>query len=152
VTATDPGAFRCPEGTVSTVEAPGSGSVRTLPDTEVYTCRDAAGNLAGPQLERWPAGGIAAEGSWSDGAREGAWTTWFPDGAFRSQTSWRAGVLSGARREIASDGRIVEIDMIDGTAGGLRSLAAGTPMPEWDGTNRVEGSRYGQHREAAGEP
>lgn len=35
--------------------------------------------------------------------------------------------------------------MMGGAAGGLRSLPLGTPMPEWDGGARVEGTRYRTH-------
>jgi hypothetical protein len=143
--AAAPEAFGCPDGTTLTVEPPGTGIARTVPDTEVQTCRDPAGNLVGPQLERWTGGGVAAEGAWAAGTRDGVWTTWFPDGAFRSRTSWRAGVQHGPRLEIAWDGRIVEIEMIDGRADGIRSLAAGSPMPEWEGGARVEGTRYRGH-------
>lgn len=140
-----PDGFRCPEGADWTVEAPGVGAARIWPDTEVHGCKAADGTLDGPHLERWPGGGIASEGAWAKGVRDGVWTSWFPDGAFRSQRTWRSGTLEGPRREVARDGRIVELEMSDGAATGLRSLAAGTPVPEWEAGARVESSRYRAH-------
>lgn len=137
-----PAGFECPTGSTWTVDPPGRGELRAIPGTEVHTCRDAQGRPVGPHVERWPGGGTACVGSWANGARDGVWLAWRPDGAFRSQVTWRDGVQDGPRREVGRAGRIVEITMEAGLAQGFLTLPSDAPMPEWDGGRRVEGTRY----------
>ena len=134
---TPPAGFSCPSGTTWKGERAG--------EVEVHGCRTASGLRTGPHLERYPGGGVAVEGAWLDDQRHGVWTAWFPDGAFRSQVTWAAGVEHGPRRELSSDGRVVEIDMEQGLAVELRGLPAGAPMPEWEAGQRVDGVRYATH-------
>jgi hypothetical protein len=129
-----PEGFACPSGAEWRAE------VRSG-DVEVHTCA-ADGTRRGPHVERYVGGGIAVEGQWRDGGRDGVWTAWSPDGAFRSQTTWVDGVEHGPRREVSADGRVVEIQMERGQAVDLRGLPADAPMPEWSAGQRVEGVRY----------
>lgn len=140
-----PPGFACPAGATWVHDPPGQGIARSFPDTDADGCRDDQGRPTGPHLERWPAGGVAVEGAWADGARDGVWTTWYPDGAFRSQVSWKAGRQDGPRREVGRDGRVVEIGMVADVATGLFTLAPGAPMPEWEGGRKVDGTRYRTH-------
>jgi hypothetical protein len=139
---------QCPEGTSLVVAPPGDGEHRVAPDTEVQTCVDDAGRPSGGHLERWPGGGVAVEGAWKDGLRDGTWTRWYADGAFRSQVSYTAGQQHGERLELGRDGRIVRIEMEGGAASELRALQENAPMPEWEGGERIEGTRYRSHARA----
>lgn len=141
----NPSAFECPNGSTPSTTAPGSGTLRVLQETEVHTCLDALGAAQGPHLERWQDGAVAVEGSWRDGEPDGDWTRWFEDGAFRSRIAWRTGIQHGERLELAKDGRIVEIEMVDGAATGMHALSAGTAMPEWEAGKRIEGTAYRRH-------
>lgn len=139
------GELRCPDGATATSFAPGEGEHRLLDDTEVRTCVDAGGRPSGPHVERWSEGRIAVEGAWKDGLRDGAWTRWHPDGAFHSQVTWEAGRQHGERLEVGKDGRVVRIRMEGGAASELAALDAGAPMPEWEGGERIQGTRYQAH-------
>jgi hypothetical protein len=122
---------------------------RVLPDTEVSVCLGTDGQPDGPHVETWPdavaSPGLAAEGLWMAGRRHGPWTTWWPDGAFRSQVTWERGVEQGLRLELSEDGRLIEIEMEAGQAISLRTRPRGSPMPEWDGSERTEGTRHEGH-------
>jgi hypothetical protein len=122
---------------------------RVLTDTEVSVCLGADGLPDGPHVETWPdavaSPGLAAEGLWVAGQRHGVWTTWWPDGAFRSQATWDRGKEHGSRVELGEDGRLIEIQMEDGQAMSLRTKPRGSPMPQWDGSKRAEGTRHEQH-------
>ena len=140
-----PPGFDCPDGSEWTVAAAGVEGPRTVADTEVHACRDGSGAWLGPHLERYEGGAVAVEGAWAAGERDGTWVRWYPDGAFQSQTSWKAGSEHGPRREIAADGRIVEIEMVQGAAHEMRALDWQTAMPEWEAGNRIEGTAYHSH-------
>lgn len=92
----------------------------------------------GTPLEAGPAG---------DGPRDGTVLRWFEDGAFRSSVTWVAGEQHGPRVEVGLDGRLVELALEHGRVVSLRTLPAGTPMPEWVDGAQVEGTRYGAHAE-----
>lgn len=134
-----PEGISCPVGTTWRAEA----GERWWEGTEVHGCSDGQ-RPDGPHLERWPGGGVATEGAWSAGLRDGPWTHWRPDGAFHSRVDWRQGRPEGDRIEVGRDGRLVRIRMVDGAAVGFEVLPAGTPMPEWEGDRRVEGARYAE--------
>jgi hypothetical protein len=125
---------------------------RVQPDTEVALCLGSDGLPEGPHVETWAdavaSPGLAVEGLWVAGKRHGSWTTWWPDGAFRSQVTWDQGQEQGLRLELGEDGRLVEIQMEGGQAISLRTRPKGSPMPEWDGSKRTEGTKHEQHTAA----
>ncbi|MEQ1570056.1 MAG: hypothetical protein ABMA64_30765 [Myxococcota bacterium] len=132
----------CPSGTTRVESPAGRGDDRWVEDTSLAVCTGADGARTGPQLERYATGAIAAEGHWVDGARDGAWTRWTPEGAFDGRATFRAGVEHGPRWEVDRSGVVTEITLDQGLATGWRALDPDTPMPEWDGDTRVEGTRY----------
>lgn len=122
-----------------------SDPARWLQGTDVRLCRTTAGANVGPHEERWPGGGLAAQGSWGEPGREGTWISFFPDGAFRSRVDYAAGVPHGLRQEVSSDGRVVELQLEQGVVVGLRSLPLETPMPQWSDGVQGEGLRHQDH-------
>jgi hypothetical protein len=142
---TGPLGFVCPPGAEHRVDAAGEGGDRVWPDTELQTCTNGDGARVGPHLERWTDGGVAAEGHWRDGRRNGEWTWWFADGAFAGRRTWADGVEDGPTWELAADGSVTEVVFEAGRAVGLRALPIGTPMPEWNGDRRVDGVGYVSH-------
>jgi hypothetical protein len=139
------GADACPLGSTREVHPVGSGGDRVFDDTELDVCVTSSGVRVGPHVERWADGHVAVEGRWADGKRDQTWTEWYPDGAFRSQTTWAAGIEQGVARRVGRDERIVELDLVGGAASDWRALPLGTPMPEWDGSDRIDGTRYRAH-------
>lgn len=135
----------CPEGTVS-ADGPAGTDGPDAPGAAVSWCRSADGAPDGPYLERWPDGAVAIEGAWAGGARDGVWTAWEADGAFRSRITWDRGVQRGERLEVADDGRVIAFDMVDGAADALRVLPADAAMPEWSDGKRTDGLRYRERR------
>lgn len=135
-----PDTFACPDGTTSGDPA-SLAPHRVLPDTEILLCFDSSGAPHGPHLEHWGTA-IAVEGLWDRGRREGTWTRWARDGGFRSQSTWKEGQQQGPHLEVGRDGRLVEIEMVDGLAVALRTRPRGTAMPQWDEGKRTEGTRH----------
>jgi antitoxin component YwqK of YwqJK toxin-antitoxin module len=79
----------------------------------LWACLGSALPACTRHVERdWPRGTKRFEGSVSriDGAREGLWTFWFPDGMLREQGSYSAGARVGrwkqwhANRQLRSEG------------------------------------------------
>lgn len=137
----------CPEGTIA-AEGPAGAAGPDAPGASVRWCRAPDGAPEGPYVERWPDGGLAVEGTWAGGARDGVWTAWEPGGAFRSRITWDQGVQRGERLEVADDGRLIAFEMVDGAAHALRTLPADTAVPEWSDGKRTDGARYGHRRPA----
>jgi hypothetical protein len=131
----------CPAGSAAVTFPPESGADRLVEGTTLLAC-ERAGVRVGRQVEWYPSGAVAAEVRWEEGARHGEATYWDASGAFRASETWERGALRGWQRSVAGDGRIVEVDVQDGRANGLRTWPAGTPVDEWSGGERVQGHTY----------
>lgn len=136
----DPAAVACDDAHPVAVVGPEVADEARMADgTELRVCRSADGVAHGAHVEVFPGGGVAVKGAWAEGKREGTWTRWRPSGAFRARTDYRAGVPHGLRQRLGGDGRVVQMDLVEGVLMGLRSLPRARPMPEWKDGQPAEG-------------
>jgi len=140
-----PTTVTCDDGTTLRDTAPDAEiATRFVPGTRVLQCLDGSSTLRGEHLERYPGdpGGVAVEGQWRDGARDGTWTTWRVDGAFARRATFEAGQPVGDWLEVGADGRVTVLSFEDGVVVGLSSLPTDTEMPEWTEGIEKRGRRY----------
>ncbi|MFO0596982.1 MAG: hypothetical protein U0228_16825 [Myxococcaceae bacterium] len=91
--------FACPPGTRVAVSIGNAGGTRT-------DCLDARGRMVGPQVDRYPDGGVAYLATMKANAPHGRSQSWYPDGTPKSDSDWADGKLEGVSLWFLADGGI----------------------------------------------